>query len=103
MMITTLKQTVLRLERLGGRQIGIAIALTPRSGLAGPEEVSDRIGQEPERRSQEIHVEVLALPRPEAMDERCVDRSERVEGRGQIGDRATDLGGWMSRHAGERH
>ena len=97
-----LDPAVLGAEGLRRCEVGVPVA-EARRALARVEVVGDRIGEERERRGEQAHVQVLALARPQPVDEGGVHRAEGEESGSEVGHRAADLGGWAPRRAGESH
>ncbi len=87
---------------LGGGDIRVSVSFTS-GALAGFEVERDGIRQHPDRRGEEIHVEVLPAAGARAMHERGLDHPEGEIRRGEVGDRPAGARGRIAGLAGERH
>ena len=65
--------------------------------------MGDRVGEEPERRGEQVHVEMLSVAGAEPVHQRRVDGAEREIRRRHVGDRAARPRRRMARHAGDAH
>ena len=93
---------VLGLVRASRRDGRVAISLALGSH-ARVEEDGRRVREEGEARGEQVDVEVLPLPRAEAMHQRRADAPEGDPGRRQVRSGAGDPGGRIAGMTGERH
>ena len=84
--------------------VSVGLRLPTRAGR-WPEskQVGDRIGEEAERRAEQVHVEVLARAGPEPVDQGRADGAERQVGGRHVGDRPAGPGRRVAGHAGDAH